>query len=144
MKESKVWDDEVETDENLLYEDMEDFADMPLSFPNDTGLSQNILSPNPISPGSTSSSSENNSYFIQQPLNIKSNVQLSSFNQFNSTSGETDLRDVKVEIELQEYLFNRLQWYYVTCRFTDNDVSSRSEIQIKQLLDFANWRRLHL
>jgi len=124
LKESKVWDDEVDTDENLLYEDMEDFSDIPLSFQTDTGLSQNILSTNPVSPASTSSSSDN-SFFIQHPLNIKQNNQL-SFNQFNSSAnGEPDLRDVKVEIELQEYLFNRLQWYYVTCRFTDNDVSSR-------------------
>lgn len=145
MKESKVWDDEVENDENILYDDMEDFADMPLAFPSDAGLSQNILSPNPISPGSSSSSSDN-SYFIQQPLNIKSNNQLTSFiqnGQFNSSSNaETDLRDVKVEVELQEYLFNRLQWYYVTCRFTDNDVSSRTRFTNFFFLDFANWRRL--
>lgn len=120
MKESKVWDDEVENDDNILYDDMEDFSDMPLAFPSDAGLSQNILSPNPNSPGSSSSSSDTSSFFIQQSLNLKSNVQLGSFGQFN---GETDLRDVKVEVELQEYLFNRLQWYYVTCRFTDNDVS---------------------
>lgn len=143
LKESKVWDDEVETDENLLYEDMEDFGDMPISFPTDAGLSQNILSPNPISPGSTSSS-DNNSYFVQPSINIKANGQLNSFSQFNSTSGETDLRDVKVEIELQEYLFNRLQWYYVTCRFTDNDgkaILSGHPIVFDPKITFVDGRR---
>lgn len=30
--------------------------------------------------------------------------------------------DVVVSVELQESLFNRLQWYYVTCRFQDSKV----------------------
>jgi hypothetical protein len=126
----------MDHDEHLLYEDIDDFADMPLAFPNDAAvIAQNILSPNinPTSPNSNSSSSE--AYFIQLPSNIK--PQTHNFSQFGSSSnGETDLRDMKVEVELQEYLFNRLQWYYVTCRFTDNDVSSRTQSK------FSNSRQI--
>lgn len=60
---------------------------------------------------------------VHPELNIHNDDCAHSYTMPPPVEVKQEVEEVMVSVELQEALFNRLQWYYVTCRFVNSKVS---------------------
>lgn len=65
--------------------------------------------------------SETNTYLHPNNSNYFTNFQRLS-NKATEVNHSDDRRECNMSLHVQENVFNRLQWYYVTCKFLDKEV----------------------
>lgn len=62
-----------------------------------------------------------NNQFLSSDLDNSIGNNNESFNSFNKIENDS-LDNIKMKIEMQTYQMNRLQWYFMTCSFSDENV----------------------